>query len=44
MAIVKQEMSGWPGNNEKMASYSNLKLSVSKRYLGVDRGYLVNNH
>ena len=30
MAIVKQEMSDWPGNDEKMMSYSNFKLKFSE--------------
>ena len=38
MAIVKQGMSDWPGNDGKITSHSNLKLSVSK--WGVDRSYL----
>ena len=38
MAIVKQGTSDWPGNDLKITSHSNLKLSASK--WGVDRSYL----
>ena len=31
MAIVKQEMSDWPGNDEKMTSYSNFKVKFSEK-------------
>ena len=37
MTIVKQEISDWPGNDGKMTSNSNLKLSASKWPRGVDR-------
>ena len=38
MAIVKPGMSDWPGNDGKMTSHSKMKLSASKRSLGVDIG------
>ena len=31
MAIAKQEMSDWPGNDEKMTSYSNFKGKFSEK-------------
>ena len=31
MVIVKQEMSDWLGNDEKMTSRNNFKLGFSKR-------------
>ena len=37
MAIVKQGMSDWPGNDGEMTSHSNSRLSTSKRSWGVDR-------
>ena len=40
MAIVKQEMSDWPGSNGKMTSHSNLKLRLSEASLDVVRGFL----
>ena len=35
MAIVKQRISDWPGNNGKMTSHSNFQLRFSERPLDV---------
>ena len=40
MAIVKQEMSDWPGIDEKMTPRNNLKLRLSKTSLDIVRGFL----
>ena len=40
MAIVKQGMSGWPGNDGEMTSDSNFKVTFSKRPLELVRGFL----
>lgn len=40
MAIVKRGMLDWPGNDEKMTSYSNLTVSFSEILLNVVRGFL----
>ena len=40
MAIVKRGMLDWPGNDEKMTSYSNLTVSFSEILLDVVRGFL----
>ena len=42
MAIVKQGMSDWPGNDEKMTSQSNVKLRSSERALDLIRGFCFN--
>lgn len=40
LAIVKQEILDWPGNNGKITSENNLELSSSEKNWDLDRGYL----
>ena len=39
MAIVKQGISDWPGNDGEITSHINSRPSASKRPCGRDRGY-----
>ena len=39
LAILKQGMKDWSGNDEKMTSESSLKLKLSKRCLDMDRDF-----
>ena len=39
MAIVKQEMLDWLGNDGKITSQSNFKIKFSKGYLDIVTGF-----
>ena len=39
MAIVKQGMPDWQGNDGKMTSHSNFKIRFSERSLDLVRGF-----
>ena len=39
MAIVKQGISDWSGNDGKMTSHSDFKLKLSESYLDLNRGF-----
>ena len=39
LAIVKQVMSDWPGNDRKMTLHSHFKIRNFKNFLNVTRGF-----